>query len=1070
MMKRVVFSLFALGLLSSCIRPEADSPGKDVYILTASLESEEETRTYLSGSGDGVYYPFWSGEEEIAVFINGRDVASRFTFVSGKDTREATFSGLEKGNHYVALYPSGIENELKGNDLSLTLPAEQPYVPSSFAEGAFPMLAVSASSTLSFKNLCAVLKVSLTGRSSVQSIVFTANDPGTSVSGRAVVRIDQSDDPTLSMAEGGSSSVRLVTEDVDLSESVPTDFFIVIPPGIYKGGFTLKVKTSEGTDTRSTAEDIVFGRSQIRWIPPFDCTEATIDPEDIPNNVLLYTTASGKACHFLTSKPFDREIISNTYEDGIGKIVFDGPLKRIGYAFTHSDVEEVTLPSSVEFLSSSSFWNSTVRTVRLSENLQTVQKKAFDQCPKLESFSGPHATSDGKGILIDGELVAYVGVVDEKIVIPEGVVDIPDDIFMSLTDEAKRKVKEIVFPEGMIRFGNFARISTQCCFENLEYVTLPSTFINTDESYGSFWGCPSLKKFKGNNPWIRDDGNCLIDANGRLFGYAGAGITAYAVPEGVLSIAGYVFSGQNDLHGLSYPSSVKSFSRPVMGGENLRYFFGPLASEDGMSLVQDGKVMASILNLEEYISPEGITRFGSSVFLCSSVKRIIIRDCVTDFDGDAFYWVEGLETLVLSKNLVSLGNYSFGNNLNLHTIYFRSPTPPACGSNAYNDFPEDFVAYVPKGSLEAYENAPQLSFLPRNFKEYEVEDDEVVDWYVSKDYSMDGKVDVLQRAQEGNGIDLVLMGDAFSDRQVKDGTYARVMERMMEAFFSEEPYRSYRDLFNVYSVDVVSQTEGYAHPGRALGTRFKGGTEVAGSDQACLNYARRAVSDDRMDNVLVLVAMDSTAYAGTCYMYYPSVESGDWGAGPSIAYFPLGDPEEAIDRLVHHEAGGHGFAKLADEYSYESNGVIPQEEIVNYNKRVPFGWWRNVDFTDDPSTVKWGRFLSDERYRFDGIGVFEGACTYWKGAWRPTENSIMRHNTGGFNAPSREAIWYRMHKLAYGKSWQYDFEEFAQYDARNRKGATGASVARRSNSVEIPDSPLHPPVVVNRRWNDLMVD
>ena len=76
----------------------------------------------------------------------------------------------------------------------------------------------------------------------------------------------------------------------------------------------------------------------------------------------------------------------------------------------------------------------------------------------------------------------------------------------------------------------------------------------------------------------------------------------------------------------------------------------------------------------------------------------------------------------------------------------------------------------------------------------------------------------------------------------------------------------------------------------------------------------------------------------------------------------------------------------------------------------------------------------------------------------------MRYNTGGFNAPSREAIWYRIHKLAYGDSWDYDYEEFVAYDAKNRK--TSASTAPRENKVDRHAKPTSPPVVIPRRWNE----
>ena len=77
----------------------------------------------------------------------------------------------------------------------------------------------------------------------------------------------------------------------------------------------------------------------------------------------------------------------------------------------------------------------------------------------------------------------------------------------------------------------------------------------------------------------------------------------------------------------------------------------------------------------------------------------------------------------------------------------------------------------------------------------------------------------------------------------------------------------------------------------------------------------------------------------------------------------------------------------------------------------------------------------------------------------------MRYNTGGYNAPSREAIWYRMHKLAYGESWNYDYEAFVAYDALNRKTSASAATAGAAGPKLHP-IPTHPPVVVPRRWDE----
>ena len=80
------------------------------------------------------------------------------------------------------------------------------------------------------------------------------------------------------------------------------------------------------------------------------------------------------------------------------------------------------------------------------------------------------------------------------------------------------------------------------------------------------------------------------------------------------------------------------------------------------------------------------------------------------------------------------------------------------------------------------------------------------------------------------------------------------------------------------------------------------------------------------------------------------------------------------------------------------------------------------------------------RYADEKLGAYEGASTYAKDIWRPTENSMMRGNNAPFNAPSREAIYYRIHKLAYGDDWEYDYEEFVKYDEINRNAASRTAV------------------------------
>lgn len=406
-------------------------------------------------------------------------------------------------------------------------------------------------------------------------------------------------------------------------------------------------------------------------------------------------------------------------------------------------------------------------------------------------------------------------------------------------------------------------------------------------------------------------------------------------------------------------------------------------------------------------------------------------------------------------NPTEANNYIESNNMEWPTL-MENPE----GGIPYTGFPT-VIAFDETGKMIFHSSFTSRDELPEFLKGILGEGDAP---YESTDFSADRKAYTLQTASEGNGINVVLMGDAFSDRQIADGTYENVMKQAADAFFSEEPYTSFKDMFNVYYVNAVSKNEGYVDGGETIfsGT-FGGGTHVMGNDELCMKYAQTAFNftNEQMQDVLIVVMMNSTAYAGTCYMYYNTGYTSDYGRGTSVAYFPIGTSYEDLATILHHEAGGHGFAKLNDEYAYEYMGMIPESEIHNEQiMRENYGWGKNTDYISDPARVYWSKFITDSRYASENIGVYEGACTYWTGAYRPTENSIMNDNTGGFNAPSREAIYYRIHKLAYGESWTYDYEDFVNWDLNQRARSRVSVVPQKKYP------PTAPPVIIKARWEN----
>lgn len=310
---------------------------------------------------------------------------------------------------------------------------------------------------------------------------------------------------------------------------------------------------------------------------------------------------------------------------------------------------------------------------------------------------------------------------------------------------------------------------------------------------------------------------------------------------------------------------------------------------------------------------------------------------------------------------------------------------------------------------------------------------------ISTDYSQNKKVFQLQQHSQGLGIPLIFMGDGFLDKEIENGYYRQVMEKGMENFFTEEPVKSLRDYFDIWYVNVVSANNAF---GDNYSTAFNcwlegnGSTLIEGNHERVMEYAMNVPTLKENPNLFneatCIVILNTEEYAGTCYFGF---NNGIQTINLAIGYCPMiyGMEDDMFRRVLCHECIGHGFSKLMDEYSYQEMGRIPTSEITDTQKMQEMGWAANVDFTNDRNAVLWSKFLKDSRYQGkdnygETLGIYEGACTYWSGAYRPTTESMMRSNMHGFNAPSREAIYKRVMSTAYGKEWEYNYEEFVAFD------------------------------------------
>lgn len=335
----------------------------------------------------------------------------------------------------------------------------------------------------------------------------------------------------------------------------------------------------------------------------------------------------------------------------------------------------------------------------------------------------------------------------------------------------------------------------------------------------------------------------------------------------------------------------------------------------------------------------------------------------------------------------------------------------------------------------------------------------------SVDFSEDGKIDTLQQHAKGEGIPIVLMGDGFVDQELADGTYRRVMEKAMENLFTEEPVKSLREYFDVFMINAVSENNDFGMGYKtAFSCKLAGGnsTTIIGDDTSVQIYVGKVLDKEKKkENSLAVVILNTSAYAGTTYWGYQG--KNNKLVEFAIAYCPVIDnlDSEHFRQVLVHEAIGHGLGKLEDEYVYSDKGSISTLEIQRIRTMQASGWLQNVDFTASKDTVLWASFLTDSRYQNEHLGVYEGACTYPEGAYRPSEDSMMNSNTCAFNAPSRMSLYEKVMKIGMAVE-QVSYEDFVAFDKAHLPNTLPAvRYARTASSGH----PFARPVWVGTHWS-----
>lgn len=328
----------------------------------------------------------------------------------------------------------------------------------------------------------------------------------------------------------------------------------------------------------------------------------------------------------------------------------------------------------------------------------------------------------------------------------------------------------------------------------------------------------------------------------------------------------------------------------------------------------------------------------------------------------------------------------------------------------------------------------------------------------------------LHKAAKGNGINLVFLGDGFNAKDISEGLLMKNIQEAVGHFFSIEPYKTYKEYFNVYTGIAVSPESGIGGVNTIIYNKFntsaKGGVTLGGRNgesdyNEIFKYACKSptVNEGNLNKTLIIIVPNTSEYGGICYMY---------DGGEAIAYCPVSDYGYPLDfrGVIQHEAGGHGFGKLGDEYIYHNAFIDACSctccgHVDEFNRAKAKGWYENLSLTGKMDEVPWSHLIFDEKYG-KIVDIYEGGFMHSRGVYRSEYNSCMNNEIPYYSTISREAIVRRIMEYA---GEEYSFEKFAANDNIENlpETATAATKASPFSFSVSGGTHQHEPVFMGKR-------
>ena len=734
-----------------------------------------------------------------------------------------------------------------------------------------------------------------------------------------------------------------------------------------------------------TTDDYYFMRDKMTGLQRLNLkeVESLIDGVDaIPYGAFAYKSTLVKCV--LPDKLERIEDLAFSGTALAGSLILPEGLKFVT-GFTGTKITSVNFPSTLEEIGEYAFNGCTSLMVEVNfpESLKTIRQSAFNNSAISGNLSLPHN-------LETIEYGAFAGCsnLTGSLVVPDKVKEIGSNSFSSCGFNGT-----LSLPDGLEIIGQEA-FSNSKFKGNLHIPDRVSVI-----SSGAFRGT----LFNGTLVLPSE----LVSLGKNAFAYCWRLSGVVEIPENIISIPSELFSGCTGLEGVKLHKDVEVIES------------GAFSNCSGIySIVCEAKNPPTI-NANSF---SGVAKDNFT---------LEVPEASVNLYKNASSWSEFKRIAAHREFSISRNLFRALNEEHSKTFVLRAPA----GEDWSVESKPDWVTVEPMSGTGKTDVTVTMNTLAMGGENRSGEIKFLLD---GKDYRStmtveqydyqygDGDMITLQEAGTGDGVNIVIMGDCFDAKDISEGKYLQAMQDAYSYFFDIEPYMTYRDYFNVYGIFGMSADSGMGTVNTIrearFGSQYTLNEGVSPDFETTFAAACLAPINDDVSRTLVIMIENSSDYSGICYM---------WGDGSAVAVVPMSTDPAPYDfrGLVHHEAGGHGFGKLADEYIYHNAFIQSCScDCCNHVKQVDqmksCGFYDNISLSGDMQSVPWSHMIYDPQYS-NTVDVYEGAYFHTKGVFRSEPTSCMHNNIPYYSAISREAMVKRIKKYA---GEEYSFEDFKAND------------------------------------------